>query len=100
MKSTFFIAHLLAVAATATPMITYCDSENMQGSCTDIDSGDEFLCANTDHATMSIKVYDGFQCSLFMIACSPSGQKVYQAGTYNTIDDLWKKSGQIECVQH
>ncbi|KAK8064354.1 hypothetical protein PG994_006992 [Apiospora phragmitis] len=111
MKAAFFIAPPLlgavataapapaGLAANASPMITYCDAENMQGSCTTLDASDERLCATMAHATKSIKVFDGYQCNLFISACSVSGWKVYYAGTYNTIDDLWKESKAIEGVQ-
>ena len=53
MKATFFIASFLAAVANAGTEATYCDSENLQGSCTDVDTHDDRLCGKHTH------VYDG-----------------------------------------
>ncbi|KAK8062016.1 hypothetical protein PG994_008382 [Apiospora phragmitis] len=108
MKTVLFIAPLLAAIATALPtsigsglsgsqMIQYCASTNMEGNCTYLDDSVVKNCVLTAHDTMSIKVFDGYECSLYFGGCSPSGHKNWKAGTYNTIDGFWNASRAIDC---
>ncbi|KAK7924222.1 hypothetical protein PG985_006276 [Apiospora marii] len=106
MKVAFFVAPLLAAVAAALPataasaagnqMIQYCDSDNLQGSCTSIYDGDEYTCISAQHATKSIKVSQGFGCHLFLGGCSWSDMETWYAGVFN-IDSLWNESKTIEC---
>ncbi|KAK8123187.1 hypothetical protein PG984_011857 [Apiospora sp. TS-2023a] len=110
MKTGLFITSLLAAVVTASPataddpppngsmMAQYCDGENMQGPCTNLDDSNRMHCVRTVHGTASIKVFDGFACSMFLSGgCSASGEKTWMAGTYNSINSAWNESSAIDC---
>ncbi|KAK7970179.1 hypothetical protein PG988_009252 [Apiospora saccharicola] len=106
MKVAFFVTPLLAAVATALPatagsdtgvqVMSYCDSQNLQGTCTSIYDSDEYNCIRTQHATKSISIIQGWGCHLFEGPCSWSGSSDWYAGVHN-IPSPWDESQTVEC---
>ncbi|KAK7915262.1 hypothetical protein PG985_012965 [Apiospora marii] len=104
MNTVLFLASILAAVSTADyvpsgrQMVQYCDSENLEGPCFNLDDSQLKNCVQTLSATVSIDVFDGFECSMFLSGgCGPSGEKTWTAGTYNSVDAPYNESTAIDC---
>lgn len=92
MKTGLFVTTLLAAVATASPataddpppngsqMIQYCDSENMQGPCTNLDDSvrmncSEFMKRILLEAASGIELHDGL---LTIALCHPPQHRINQ----------------------